>query len=128
MAKMKGRMPDPNDRSLFQTRLSELLNPRHDLYRLAEVTKWDFFEGEFSQLYHQTGRPAKPIRLMTGLLMPKQLFQLSDEELCKQWVQNPYWQFFCGETFFQWKLPCDPSDLVYFRKRIGETGVEKIFR
>ena len=128
MVQMKGKTPDPQDRSLFQPRLSELLNPRHDLYRLAETAKWDFFESEFSQLYRGTGRPAKPIRLMVGLLMLKQLFQVSDEEVCKQWVQNPYWQFFCGETFFQWKLPCDPTDLVYFRKRIGEAGVEKIFQ
>jgi IS5 family transposase len=125
---MKGKTPDPDDMSLFQTRLSELLNPRHDFYRLAEVTNWDFFDQEFSHLYHETGRTAKPIRLMVSLLILKQTFQVSDEDVCKQWVQNPYWQFFCGETFFQWQLPCDPSDLVYFRRRIGEEGVEKIFQ
>jgi len=40
-----------------------------------------------------------------------------------QWVQNPYGQFFCGWEDFPWELPCDPSDLVYFRQRIGEDGV-----
>ena len=44
------------------------------------------------------------------------------------WVCNPYYQAFCGMEHFQWDLPCDPSDLVRFRKRIGEAGVEKIFQ
>ena len=43
-----------------------------------------------------------------------------------EWVSNPYFQYFCGEVVFQWKFPCDPSDLVHFRHRIGVQGVEKI--
>jgi IS5 family transposase len=43
-----------------------------------------------------------------------------------EWVSNPYFQYFCGESVFQWKFPCDPSDLAHFRHRIGEFGVEKI--
>jgi len=42
-------------------------------------------------------------------------------------VQNPYHQAFCGELQFQWKFPCDPSELTRFRQRIGVSGVEKIF-
>ena len=124
---MKGKNPNPDELSLFQTQLSNLLNPEHDLYRLREIMNWKFFEEKFSNLYHQTGRPAKPVQVMIGLLILKQMYQLSDEEVCKRWVQNPYWQYFCGETFFQWHLSCDPSDLVYFRKRIGEEGVLAIF-
>jgi len=40
---------------------------------------------------------------------------------------NPYMQYFCGESHFQHRFPCDPSDFVHFRKRIGEKGIEKIF-
>lgn len=126
-AKMKGQSPNPNDQDLFKQRLADLLNPNHDLYKLALKTDWQHFEKELSHLYHTTGRPAKPIRLMTGLLLLKQLYDVSDEEVCRHWVQNPYWQFFCGEVFFQWKMPCDPTDLVYFRKRIKEKGIELIF-
>ena len=52
---------------------------------------------------------------------------LSDERVVRLWVQNPYYQAFCGEVEFQWSLPCDPTDLIYFRQRIGVLGVEKIF-
>ena len=78
-------------------------------------------------LYAASGRPAKPVRLMVGLLILKQLENLSDERVVEIWVQNPYFQAFCGQQRFTWKLPCDPSDLTYFRHRIGEDGVRKIF-
>jgi IS5 family transposase len=35
--------------------------------------------------------------------------------------------YLCGGVFFAHKLPCDPSDFVHFRKRIGEEGFAKIF-
>lgn len=63
---------------------------------------------------------------MVGLLILKQLYDLGDETVMAEWISNPYFQHFCGESVFQWKFPCDPSDLVHFRHRIGESGVEKI--
>jgi len=51
-----------------------------------------------------------------------------DESVVELWVENPYYQYFCGEAFLQWEFPCHPTDLVYFRKRIGAKGVEKIFQ
>jgi IS5 family transposase len=63
---------------------------------------------------------------MVSLLILKQLSGLGDETVVDQWVQNPYWQYFSGENLFQWKFPVEPSDLVHFRKRIGESGVQKI--
>lgn len=65
---------------------------------------------------------------MVSLLIVKQLYNLSDESVVERWVDNPYFQFFGGETVFQWEFPCHPTDLVYFRKRIGEQGVKKIFQ
>jgi len=63
---------------------------------------------------------------MVGLLLLKRIYNLGDETVMEQWVQNPYFQYFCGETEFQWKPPCAPSDMVHFRNRIGEQGAEKI--
>jgi IS5 family transposase len=108
--------------------LLKQLNPKHPLLVLAQKIPWGLFEKEFAQLYASVGRPAKPIRLMVGLLLLKQIENLSDERVVQVWVQNPYHQAFCGLEHFQWDLPCDPTDLVYFRKRIGEAGVEKIFQ
>ena len=108
--------------------LLEQLNPKAPLLLLAKKIPWTTFEKEFAPLYADFGRPAKPVRLMVGLLLLKQLENLSDERVVEAWVQNPYYQAFCGMDHFQWQLPCDPSELVHFRKRIGESGVEKIFQ
>lgn len=112
---------------LFQT-LKEQLNPRHPLYQLTGKIDWKSVEGDFQEYYIDFGRPAKPVRLMVSLLILKQLYNLSDESTVGQWVENPYFQYFSGETHFQWSMPCDPSDLVHFRHRVGKEGFEKIFR
>lgn len=107
--------------------LLEQLNPKAPLLLLAKRIPWESFEREFSPLYADFGRPAKSVRLMVGLLLLKQIENLSDERVVEAWVQNPYYQAFCGMEHFQWQPPCDPSELVHFRKRIEEAGVEKIF-
>lgn len=65
---------------------------------------------------------------MVGLLILKQLENLSDESVVLQWKRNPYYQAFCGMKEFQQKLPCHSTELVYFRKRIGAGGVDRIFQ
>lgn len=124
---METASPDPAQMSFLHANLLDQLNPRHPLLKLAQAIPWSHFEAEFSPLYSTRGKPAKPIRLMVGLSMLKHLENLSDEVLIERWVQNPYYQAFCGETEFQWQLPCDPSEMTYFRKRIGTAGFEKIF-
>lgn len=42
------------------------------------------------------------------------------------WVENPYWQFFTGETYLQTDPPVDPSSLSRWRRRLGEAGVEEL--
>jgi IS5 family transposase len=123
---MIGKSPNPEQRHLFLPNLSEFINPKHELYLLAEKIDWNVFESEFAPLYASVGQPAKPIRLMVGLLILKQLYDLGDETVMKEWVSNPYFQYFCGAVVFHWKFPCDPSDLVHFRHRIGGEGVEQI--
>jgi IS5 family transposase len=102
-------------------------DPRHHLLGLTKVIPWQVLEDNFRPLYAAFSRPEKPIRLMTGLLILKQLENLSGERVVERWVQNSYFQAFCGQQRFTWKLPCDPSELTYFRRRIGEDGVRKIF-
>lgn len=124
---MKGNPKKSSQQSFLYEGLSQTLNPRNPLYQLAGKIPWDFFEVEFTGAYINFGRPGKPIRLMIGILILKQMFDMSDEQIVRRWVENPYWQYFCGENEFQWEFPCDPSELTYFRKRIGENGVKKIF-
>ena len=125
---MKGKSPDHRQLDMFNQRLADQLDPKHPLYRLANTIPWDDLDKEFSPLYSAVGRNAHPIRLMVGLLILKQLRNLSDESIVERWVENGYYQYFCGEAFFKWKFPCHPTDLVLFRKRIGEKGIERILQ
>ncbi|MRX78982.1 IS5 family transposase [Pedobacter petrophilus] len=121
--------PVDNGPSLFYSSLSVMLNQKHPLFILAGQVKWSIFEEAFAPLYClDNGRPAKPIRLMVGLLILKHLRDVSDENLVEQWSENNYYQYFCGELNFIPKVPCEASELVHFRKRIGEEGIELIFR
>ena len=97
------------------------------LLALSEAINWSELESAFSDLYSNKGRGAKPIRLMCGLLILKQLYNLSDESVVTQWKQNPYYQVFCGERSFQSRLPCHSTELVKFRQRLGKDGIEKLF-
>ena len=107
--------------------LASQLDPRQALYCLAMAIDWKSFEDAFGPLYSAEGRPALPIRRMVGLLMLKHLQNLSDERVVDFWSLSPYAQFFCGEREMQWGLPCEASELVHFRNRIGPDGAEKIF-
>ena len=108
--------------------MENILNRRHELYRLAGWINWEVFEQEFGRLYSENGRPGTPIRLLVGLTYLQHAFKLSDEEVVARWVENPYYQYFCGETFFQHELPIDPSSLTRWRQRIGDNGSELILK
>jgi transposase, IS5 family len=111
------------------TPLQELLNREHPLFRLAGAINWQVFEDEFGKLYAEgVGRPALPTRLLVGLHYLKHLYNVSDEVVVASWLENPYWQYFCGEEFFRHELPCAPTSLVKWRQRVGVTGVEQLLK
>jgi IS5 family transposase len=113
--------------SFLLPNLESLLDQRQALCKLSRAIDWKRFEREMGASYSEgQGAPGKPIRLMVGLLMLKQLHDLSDDDVVAQWVQNPYFQYFTGEIEFQWRLPIDPSSLSRFRRRVGEEGFEAI--
>lgn len=128
MKPAESRQGEPQG-ELYQSRLSWLLDHSHPLYVLAEAIDWEFFENEFGSLYvEQKGRPGLPMRLLVGLHYLKHLYDESDEGVVAGFVENPYWQYFCGEEFFVHELPCDPTSLVKWRKRIGAGGMEQLLR
>lgn len=119
----------PHHSPSFFSSLSDMLNQSHPLYKLADKIDWAKFDTAFAPLYCQNnGRPAEPIRLMCGLLILKHLRNLSDESLVEQWSENAYYQYFCGIPEFVPGAPCASSELVHFRNRIGEKGIELIFQ
>lgn len=125
---MKPRQKIINQSSLFFN-FEDTLDQNHPLYILAHKIHWHLFEEAFLPLYSQViGRPAKPIRLMVGLLILKHIRNVSDEVVVEQWSENIYYQYFCGEISFVAGEPCEASELVHFRHRIGEKGIELILK
>ncbi len=119
----KPRTPENND--LFRQRLDELVNLSHPLVQLAQHIDWSVFEDGWVGFFpSHRGRPATRPRLVAGLLYLQHTFALSDEAVVWGWVENPYWQLFCGETWFQHQPPIDPSSLTRWRQRIGAEGME----
>lgn len=109
--------------------LKPQLSSHHPLVKLAEAMDWSYFEREFqSQMAGDIGRPHLPTRLLVGLHYLKAMYDESDESVVMKWVENPYWQYFCGELYFQHELPCHPTTLVKWRKRIGASGMEKLLK
>src|SRR5918997_1177434 len=110
---------------LFRARLQNLVDPRHPLVLLAGLIDWGRFEAEFGPLYTDAiGRPGLPTRLMVGLHLLKHMDGLSDEAVCARYLDSPYAQLFCGETYFQHALPLDRSSMTRWRQRIGPERLE----
>ena len=123
----KSSISDQGD--LFRSRLDQILNRRHPLFQLADTIDWSFFEREFGSLYTENfGRPGLPIRLLVGLHYLKHANNVSDETVVAQFIENGYWQYFCGFEYFQHEFPLDPTTLVKWRKRIGPKGMEKLLQ
>lgn len=124
---MKGITINQTQKDLFRPLLRDFLDTKQELFLLAEAIDWQYFEQSFSPYYSAVGQPAMPIWLMVEVHILKHLYNLGDETLVLAWIVNPHIQYFCGEAHFQHKFPCNPSDFVHFRKRVGEAGIEKIF-
>lgn len=121
--------PQAHQTSFFGEDLISQLDPKDPLILLANAIPWSDLEASLGVGYAiKQGRPSLPIRRLAGLLILKQLENLSDERVVLQWKQNPYYQYFCGEKNFQTQTPCHATELVHFRKRIGAEGVEEIFK
>jgi IS5 family transposase len=124
---MKAQKINTSQEDLFKTRLSSQLNPRDPLLILSHQINWSYFEEAFGVHYAEgPGQPPKPIRLIVGLMMLQHMHGLSDDQVVVQWVQNPYWQYFCGYDHLQWQLPVDSSSLTRWRGRLDQEGMEKI--
>ena len=137
----------------FRSRLDAMIDLRHPLAVLANRMPWRSIEATLTPIFERraregrtseeidlfgtapklagaglsaAGRPRLSIRLMVGLLYLKHAYNESDESVCERWAQDVYFQFFCGEEYFQPHMPCDPTNLVRFRQALGEAGVEEL--
>jgi len=122
--KMQYEQPD-----LFKSRLDQIIDLKHPLVILSKRLDWSVFEQEFGSTYHNSdGRPGAPIRVYVGLHYLKHTYNESDESVLARFIENPYWQYFCGYEYFQHSNPIDPSSMTRFRKRIGWEAIELLLK
>ena len=105
---------------LFRARLDQIVNMKHELVALADKIDWTWLDTELAGCFSDQGRPAEPVRFMIGMFLLKHTYDLSDEQVWDRWVQDPYFQYFTGEEFFQHQLARERSGMSHWRKRIGD--------
>jgi IS5 family transposase len=118
--------PNHAQPDLFRPRLLDIVNPAHPLVKLADAIDWASFEKHLEPIFADAGRGAKPVRMMVGLQYLKYAFDQSDEGVVAGWVENPYWQYFCGGVFFEHTAPIDSSSMTKWRAYLKEAGVEEM--
>ncbi len=111
---------------LTEVPLIHFIDSGHELCRRAKKINWDDVEKDFAGYYSIKGAPSVPVRIMIGLILLKQFYRYSEKNALVQWLENPYWQHFCGQVYFQHKVPFYFGDFSHFRKRIGNEGDRKI--
>jgi transposase, IS5 family len=121
--------PKHPQRELFQAELEQIIDMHHPLVRLGKSIDWTSFEAALGATYHPTqGAPGISTRRMVALHYLKYRHDLSDEDVVAHWMENPYWQHFSGERYFQHRLPVDASSMTRWRQRLGEAGAEQMLR
>ncbi|NJN05285.1 MAG: transposase, partial [Rhodobacteraceae bacterium] len=112
---------ETGQQDLFRSRLDQILDMGHAKVVLAKRIDWPFLSKKLGAVYTDgPGQPPLPTRLMAGLHILKYADNLSDDEVCARWLENPYYQYFCGEEFFRHRLPLDRSSMTRWRQRMGE--------
>ncbi len=114
------QQPKARHDDLFRARLDQIINMRHELVVLADKIDWTWLDEQLAESFSDQGRPAEPVRFMIGMFLLKHTYALSDEQVWDRWVQDPYFQYFTGEEFFQHVLPHERSGMSHWRKRIGD--------
>ncbi len=120
---------DSGQQDLLRSRLDQIVDPAHALVKMARAIDWRFLESKLDTVYRDgPGQPPLPTRLMAGLAILKHMHNLSDETLCERWLENPYYQLFCGEEFFRHKLAFDRSSITRWRQRMGEERLNALLQ
>ncbi len=126
---MKPKTQPRDTLELFQAHFDQMLDPDHELVQLAKQIDWPSLDVAFADCYRpDIGAPAKAIRLMAGLQYLKYTFNESDESVVARWVENPYWQYFCGYTHMQHVCPIHPTSMTKWRNRVGAEKLGELLK
>jgi len=129
LAEMIGKIEKNPQSEMFKVPFKHFIKENHELVLLSKKNNWEQLEFNLG-IYccEDNGRPCIPIRTIAGIVLPWRIFDEGDESIRNRWVENPYWQYFCGEVYFQHEPPFDRTELIKFRKRIGEKGSEQLLK
>ena len=98
--------------SIFEVAFESFIDMNHELVLLVNQIDWEAVESEFAEYYcADNGRSSVPIRKMVGMMLLKNIYNLSDEGVVARWLENPYMQYFTGEKVFQKRPPMNPIDM-----------------
>ena len=123
---MLGKSRKSRQLDIFEVPMQKYLNMEHELVQAGKAVPWADLETEFARFFSDKGRPSVPLRNIVGLCMLKSRFNVSEEKALNIWLENPYWQFFCGEVHFQKDKPFSASEFSRFKRRVGSTGMSRI--
>ncbi|MEG3927724.1 IS5 family transposase [Microcoleus sp. D3_18a_C4] len=117
----------PQPPSEFELPFGGSLSPDNRWVKMTQVIPWSEFEAEYAKNFPtEMGAPAKSFRMALGALIIKEKLGISDRETVEQIRENPYLQYFIGQSTYSNELPFDPSLLVHFRQRISPNLINKV--
>ena len=103
---MQAKKQVKSQEELFKSRLDQILDRRHPLFRLANAIDWGYFEQEFGKFYvEDVGRPGKPIRLIAGLHYLKNAYDESDESCVERFLRIRTGSIFVDLSIFSMSFP-----------------------
>lgn len=123
---MQGRNRKSRQLDMYEVPMNKFIDLQHELVIAGNRIDWNSLENNFRSFYSDKGRPSVPVRKIIGLLLLKSRFGISEEKALDIWIENPYWQFFCGEVHFQKDKPFSIGEFSRFKRRVGSKGLEKI--
>lgn len=114
---------------MFEVLLEDLVDRKHPLVVLSKAIPWDVVCGPLEERFSECpSRPALPARLVIGAMYLKSMYDCSDKEFVSRWIENPYWQYFCGAEYFEFKGPFDSSSLTKWRNRFSEDDLSNVLK
>jgi len=125
---MQGKTDKNPQLNIGEVPLVHFINLESELCRLSKKINWESVEKEFAVFYSSKGAPSIPVRIMVGITLLKKVYGYSNKRSIENWIENPYWQHFCGEIYFQSKPPLHHSDFSHFRHRVGQKGEDIILK
>jgi hypothetical protein len=117
----------PSPPSEFELPFGGRLSTDNRWVKMAQIILRDEFESEYAANFPtEKGVPAKSFRMALGALIIKEKLGISDRETVEHIRENPYLQYFIGQSSYSNELAFSPSLLVHFRQRISPNLINKV--